>query len=84
MNKQNITSLKKQIYYRCSHTGTKETDLLFNKLIVKKIEKLDYEYLKQLSNLFIDLSDQEIFLILKNNKKSIKKYNKLFNFLKNE
>ena len=84
MDKQNIESLKKQIFYRCSHTGTRETDVLFKKLIIKKIDKLELNNLIELSNLFLELSDQEIFLILNNINKPLKKYRKIFDILKNE
>lgn len=78
MIEQKIISLKKQIFYRCTHTGTKESDLLFQKLIVKKIDNLKYEDLIQLSNLFTDLSDSEIFLILNNEIEPNEKYKDLF------
>ena len=78
MDKQNIIILKKRIIYRCSHSGTKEADLLFNKLIVNKIEKFDYEELVDLLKLFEEVSDQDIILILKNKKKPKQKYKKLF------
>ena len=84
MNKQNIESLKKQIFYRCSHTGTRETDVFFKKIIIKKIDKLELNNLIELSNLFLELSDQEIFLILNNINKPLKKYRKIFDILKNE
>ena len=34
MMEYNIKKLKKQIIYRCSYTGTKECDLLYQKLII--------------------------------------------------
>ena len=40
MNEKNIKNIKKQIIYRCSYTGTKETDLLYQKLFVNKIDSL--------------------------------------------
>ena len=40
MSEYNIKKLKKQIIYRCLYTGTKETDLLYQKLIVNKIDTL--------------------------------------------
>ena len=52
MSEYNIKKLKKQIIYRCSYTGTKETDLLYQKLIVNKIDALNLDELRQLSNLF--------------------------------
>ena len=52
MIEYNIKKLKKQIIYRCSYTGTKETDLLYQKLIVNKIDTLSNKELYQLSILF--------------------------------
>ena len=52
MSEYNIKKLKKQIIYRCSYTGTKETDLLYKKLIVNKIDTLSLDELYQLSTLF--------------------------------
>ena len=66
MSEYNIKRLKKQIIYRCLYTGTKETDLLYQKLIVNKIDTLTPIELYQLSNLFNEVSDADIFLILTN------------------
>jgi len=49
MSEYNIKKLKKKIIYRCSYTGTKETDLLYQKLIVNKIDTLNHNELNQLS-----------------------------------
>ena len=82
MSEYNIKKLKKKIIYRCSYTGTKETDLLYQKLIVNKIDTLSPNELYQLSNLFNEISDTDIFLILTNKKKSNSKYTNLFKKLK--
>ena len=82
MSEYNIKKLKKQIIYRCLYTGTKETDLLYKKLIVNKIDTLAPNELYQLSNLFNKVSDIDIFLILNNKKKTNSKYNNLFKKLK--
>ena len=66
MSEYNIKKLKKQIIYRCLYTGTKETDLLYQKLIVNKIDTLTPYELYQLSTLFNEVSDIDIFLILTN------------------
>ena len=63
MSEDVIIKLKKQIIYRCSYTGTKETDLLYQKLIVNKIDTLSYEELNKLLTLFNEVSDTDIFLI---------------------
>jgi len=78
MSEYNIKKLKKQIIYRCSYTGTKETDLLYKKLIVNKIDTLAPNELYQLSNLFNKVSDIDIFLILTNKKNPNSKYINLF------
>ena len=82
MSEYNIKKLKKQIIYRCSYTGTKETDLLYQKLIVNKIDTLSPNELYQLSNLFNEISDTDIFLILTNKKNPNSKYTNLFKKLK--
>ena len=82
MSEYNIKKLKKQIIYRCSYTGTKETDLLYKKLIVNKIDTLAPNELYQLSNLFNKVSDIDIFLILTNKKNPNSKYANLFKKLK--
>ena len=78
----NIKKLKKQIIYRCSYTGTKETDLLYQKLIVNKIDTLSHDELYKLSTLFNEVSDTDIFLILTNKTNPNNKYINLFKKLK--
>ena len=82
MSEYNIKKLKKQIIYRCSYTGTKETDLLYQKLIVNKIDTLSHNELYQLSTLFNEVPDTDILLILTNKINSNKKYINLFKKLK--
>ena len=82
MSSDDINKLKKRIIYRCSYTGTKETDLLYQKLIVNKIDELNLDELRQLANLFNEFSDTDIFLILTNKINSNDKYNNLFKKLK--
>ena len=77
-----IKKLKKQILYRCSYSGTKESDLLYQKIIVNKIHTLSHNELYQLSTLFNEISDADIFLILTNKINSNKKYINLFKKLK--
>ena len=82
MSSDDINKLKKRIKYQCSYTGTKETDLLYQKLIVNKIDALNLDELRQLSNLFNEVSDTDIFLILTNKINSNDKYNNLFKKLR--
>ena len=81
MIEEKIENLKKLIIYRSSHTGTKETDLLFNKIIIANIGKLNFTDLSDLKHLFDDYSDQEIFLMITKTKFSDNKYKKIFDKL---
>ena len=60
---KNINDIKKNIIYRCLYSGTKETDLLYQKTIIKNIDLLTFEELQNLLALFTELSDPEFFLI---------------------
>tara|TARA_Y100000741_G_C18222935_1_gene546665 strand:+ start:935 stop:1186 length:252 start_codon:yes stop_codon:yes gene_type:complete len=74
MNQEDIIKLKKTIIYRCSHTGTKETDIFFNKLIVKNINIFDNKDLSDLKELLDNYTDNDIFLMLKRGNSTEKKY----------
>ena len=78
MNKLNINLLKKQINYRCTYTGIKETDIIYKKLIKSKINKLSYSELLLLSEIFKKMSDSEILLTLTQKIKPIRIYEDLF------
>ena len=82
MSEYNIKKLKKKIIYQCSYTGTKETDLLYQKFIVNKIDILTPNELYKLSNLFNEVSDTDIFMTLTKKMNSNDKYNNLFKKLK--
>lgn len=82
MIQEKIKNLKKIIIYRITHTGTKESDLLFNKIIVNNIEKLNLNELQDLKNLFDNHSDQEIFFMIINNQYLDFRIKKLFSKLK--
>ena len=79
MNEYDIKKIKKQINYRCSYSGTKETDLLYKKFIINKIDQFTNFELIKLSSLFKEVSDIDIFLILTNKIQPKKKYKNLFN-----
>ena len=81
MTINNIEFLKKQILYRCSYTGTKETDLLYKKFITNKINNFTHQELIQLSSLFNEISDANILLILTKKIKPHPNYKNLFNKL---
>ena len=46
-------NLKKLIRYRLSYSGMKETDIIYQRMILKKIEFLNMEDLKLLSNIYV-------------------------------
>ena len=77
-------NLKKIIKYRLSYSGTKETDILYKKMILDKIEIFNNEELFLLSNLFNEISDTDIFNILTNKLYCPKKYQKLMGKIINE
>ena len=76
--------LKKIIRYRLSYSGTKETDILYKKMILDKIDIFNTAELLLLSNLFNEISDIDIFNILTNKLNRPKKYQKLMNKIANE
>jgi len=78
---KNINYIKKQIIYRCTYSGTKETDLLYKKTIIRNIDSLCSDELQKLLNLFTRLSDPEIFLILTKKKNPNKEHKILFDKL---
>ena len=78
---KNINDIKKKIIYRCLYTGTRETDLLYQKTIIKNLDSLSFDELQNLLNLFTKLSDPEFFLILTRKKNPHKTHKILFNKL---
>jgi len=76
--------IKKKIIYRCTYSGTKETDLLYQKTIIKNIDSLSINELQNLFDLFTELSDHDFFQILTKKKKPQEPYKKLFDKLLNE
>ena len=83
MMKQNMNNLKKQIIYRCSYSGTKESDLLYKKTFLRKIDNLTNSDLNQILNLFANLSDLEIINILTSKKKPPENFKQLFQKIMN-
>ena len=56
-----ITNLKKIIRYRSLYSGTKETDIIYKRIIIDKLDDLNKEELLLLSSLFNEISDNVIF-----------------------
>ena len=68
--------IKKKIIYRSSYRGTKEMDILMTSFVKSLIDKLDFSELKELDSL-VNLDDQMLLDIKKNNFKGKKKLTKL-------
>ena len=62
----NINYIEKILKYRLSYSGTKETDILYKKLILGKLNNFQNEELNLLISLFDEYSDDEIFSFLTN------------------
>jgi len=71
-------SLKKIIKYRSSYSGTKETDILYEKYFIRNLEKFNENELKILKDVFDFYTDKEIYQILTNKIKPYKKFKNLF------
>ncbi|MDC1296576.1 succinate dehydrogenase assembly factor 2 [Alphaproteobacteria bacterium] len=79
-----IINLKKLLVYRLSYSGTKETDILYKKIILNKLDLLKKNEMELLSDLLINISDIEFFNYLTNKSIPPKKYSKIINKLINE
>jgi len=79
-----ITNLKKIIRYRSLYSGTKETDIIYKRIIIDKLDNLNKDELLLLSSLFNEISDNVIFNLLTKKSKPSIKYQDLINKLINE
>ena len=77
-------NLKKIIKYRLSYSGTKETDILYKRMILDKIEMFNNKELFLLSNLLNDISDIDMLNILTNKVVIPSKYKELMSKIINE
>ena len=75
-------SLKKIIKYRSTYSGTKETDILYEKYFIRNLGKFNENELDQLKSIFDVYSDHEIYFILTNKTQPIKKFVNLFDKIK--
>ena len=83
MNKEkNI--LKKIIKYRLSYSGMKETDIIYQKLILNKLEFFNEDELKLLSDLFNEIPDADIFNMLTNKISVSRKFKNLIDKILDE
>ena len=73
----NINYLEKILKYRLSYSGTKETDILYKKLILGKLNNFNNEELNLLISLLNEHSDEDIFSFLINKNESPIKFKNL-------
>ena len=78
-----LKSLKKIIKYRSTYSGTKETDILYNKYFINNLNNFDENELNLIKSLFDTYSDDKIYDILTNKTKAMPKFKNLFNKLNN-
>tara|TARA_B100000029_G_scaffold510132_1_gene600941 strand:- start:670 stop:912 length:243 start_codon:yes stop_codon:yes gene_type:complete len=73
-----LNTLKKLIKYRSTYSGTKETDILYEKFFIKNLDKFNKIELNLLKSIFDTYSDDEIFQILTYKIKPSQKYINFF------
>lgn len=78
-----LNSLKKIIKYRSTYSGTKETDILYEKYFINNINKFDENELNLIKSLFDVYSDDQIYDILTNKTKAMPKFKNLFDKISN-
>ena len=73
-----LNSLKKIIKYRSSYSGTKETDIMYERYFIRNLEKFNKNELNLLVSVFDYYSDDQIFQILTKKIKPNNKFKSLF------
>ena len=73
-----LNSLKKIIKYRSSYSGTKETDIMYERYFIRNLEKFNKNELNLLLSVFDYYSDDIIFQILTKKIKPDNKFKSLF------
>ena len=73
-----LNSLKKIIKYRSSYSGTKETDIIYERYFIRNLEKFNKNELNLLVSVFDYYSDDLIFQILTKKIKPDNKFKSLF------
>ena len=76
--------LKKIIKYRLLYSGMKETDIIYQKQILNKLEILNEDELKLLCDLFNEISDANIFNMIINKSFRPNKFKNLIDKILNE
>ena len=78
-----LNSLKKIIKYRSTYSGTKETDILYEKYFINNLNNFNENELNLLKSVFDIYSDDEIYDILTNRAKVNAKFKNLFDKISN-
>ena len=78
-----LNSLKKIIKYRSTYSGTKETDILYDKYFIKNLNNFNQNQLNLLKSLFDVYSDDEIYDILTKKSNPTRKFKILFDKINN-
>ncbi len=73
-----LNLLKKIIKYRSSYSGTKETDIMYERYFIRNLEKFNKNELNLLVSVFDYYSDDLIFQILTKKIKPDNKFKSLF------
>ena len=79
-----FNSLKKTIKYRVSYSGTKETDILYKRYLINKLDKFTEKDLEDIKSIFNQFSDNEIYDFLTSKVAIPLEFNEIFNKILNE
>ncbi|MDC3156474.1 succinate dehydrogenase assembly factor 2 [Pelagibacteraceae bacterium] len=79
-----FNSLKKTIKYRVSYSGTKETDILYNRYFINQLDKFTEKDLEDIKSIFNQFSDNEIYDFLTSKVAIPLEFKEIFNKILNE
>ena len=79
-----FNSLKKTIKYRVSYSGTKETDILYERYFINQLDKFSEKDLEDIKSIFNQFSDNEIYDFLTSKVAIPLEFKKIFNNILNE
>ena len=79
-----FNSLKKTIKYRVSYSGTKETDILYERYFINQLDKFSEKDLEDIKSIFNQFSDNEIYDFLTSKVAIPLELKEIFNKILNE
>ena len=79
-----FNSLKKTIKYRVSYSGTKETDILYKRYLINRLDKFSEKDLEDIKSIFNQFSDNEIYDFLTSKVAIPLEFKEIFNKILNE